>query len=160
MNSTKGQTQQVFVYILTIVIVAMIFIFGYRAVNYFLDQGEQVSYVKFITDIKDTVRIMGPKYNSVDNKEFLLGGDFTEVCFVDGPLVGPANHPIMGNIITSGTTDNMFLFTSTESPQQENIGKIQVGPGDYFCPKVIQGRLRLQFKGLGNRTLISEWPYS
>jgi hypothetical protein len=159
MISNKAQTQQVFVYILTVVIIGLIFVFGFRAVNYFINKGEQVSYIKFKTDLSDKVRIMGPKYGTVDRQEFIVGGDYTEVCFVDGKAtIAGAGHPIMTNLVQSGVKENMFLFAG-ESPEKEYIGKIEV-IGDYFCPKIRQGKLRLQFEGLGNRTLITEWPYS
>jgi len=157
MISNKAQTQQVFVYILTVVIVGLIFVFGFRAVNYFLDKGDQVSYIKFKTDIEDKVRILGPKYGTIDRAEFFIGGDFTEICFVDDSPIY-STHNIMNTLVNSGIEENMFLFAG-ESPEKEYIGRIEVS-GDYFCTNIIQGKLRLQFEGKGNRTLITEWPYS
>jgi len=172
MISNKAQTQQVFVYILTIVIIGLIFIFGFRAVNYFLNKGDQVSYINFITDMEDKVKIMGPKYGSIDRKEFFVGGDFTEVCFTTGkdgytadtliygsPSPLTKTHPIMDNIVQhSDIRENMFLFAG-QSPEKEYIGKIHL-PRNPSCFVINNGKLRLQFEGLGNRTLITEWPYS
>src|SRR3989344_4867721 len=122
MKNTKSQIYgQIFIYILTILLVSFILIYGYNAVQNFKSRAEQVSCLKFKEDLKSSVASILSDFGSVKRKDLRLCGNYKEVCFVetfenfdrnsssDGKTI-PDIDPIIKDDVTSETGKNTFLI--------------------------------------------------
>ncbi len=93
MNKTKrGKTSmnkkgigvgQVFIYIVAAISFALIMIFGYKAINSFLQSGEQVQLVQFKTDLESSIKKIYTEYGSVRTEKYRIPGAFEQVCLVN-----------------------------------------------------------------------------
>ena len=153
----KAQLQgQVFIYILTVVIIGMVLLFGGKAILDFIQKGEEVAFIKFKTDLTSIVDSIGPDYQSIVRETLTIGRDYQQVCFIDStPINSP--YPTMNSVVGSGTGENTFLVT-TDVVEKFDVGSIDVDPpSGWACFPVTNGKVRLQFEGMGNRTKISSW---
>lgn len=154
----KAQYTPVFIYIISIILIGIVLLFGYKAIAAFLSRGEDISYVKFRTDLEGMVAEMGPAYKNIKTGEFALPSKYTEVCFVDSDGASiPSGYPVIKAVVDSGGDENTFLVTD-HVEEKFNIGKIEVEEG-FLCLQPVAGKLRIQFKGLGDRTGIKEGQY-
>lgn len=151
---------QIFIYVIAIILFSFILLYGYNAIKGFRDKGEQISYIKFKTDLISTVKRVSPDYGTLKREEFFIGGEYKEVCFVQSynppnNLATKISNPIVRNSVESNVTKNVFLFTNTLQPPFY-VGEINVS-GGYNCTKIINGKVKIQFEGKGDHTLISDW---
>lgn len=80
----KGQAiGQVFIYIIVALTFALITIFGYKAIEGFLEKSEQVAFVSFKTELETAFSQIAPEYGSVRLLEFRTPIGFRKICFVD-----------------------------------------------------------------------------
>lgn len=149
---------QIFIYVLTIFLTAVILAYGYSAVGNFRKRAEQLSCLKFQNDLKNAVQSIYSDYGSVRKKELQLCGDYTKVCFVESlaqPNM-PANiDPIIKDSILSKTGKNVFFLEKT-AKESFYAGKISVEP-DVLCVKAIGNKISLRIEGRGSYALLSEW---
>jgi hypothetical protein len=161
MTSKSQIHAQIFIYIIAVVLFSLILIYGYNAIQDFRGRSEQISFIKFKTDLISTIDRVSPDYGTLKREDFFIGGDFSSVCFVQSykreenlGLIDFAN-PLVEDSVVSGTPDNVFLFTDT---LQDSFDAGQLNVTDrYHCFKVVSGRVRIQFLGQGDHTYISEW---
>lgn len=83
MNKKAMGVGQVFIYIVAAISFALIMIFGYRAINSFLQSGEQVQLVQFKTDIESSIKKIYTEYGSVRTEKYRIPGAFEQVCLVN-----------------------------------------------------------------------------
>lgn len=162
-KNKRSQANQVFIYILSVIIIGIILLFGYRAISQFGEKAEQVSYIKFKTDIQSIVRTMSSDYGSVKREEFIVGSVYKQICFVDSDAtvstLSDDIHPVIKDMVGSGVDKNTFLMTDSIE-ESFNVGKLEVdddGPDSFICINSINGRIKVEFEGLGDRTKIREW---
>lgn len=162
MKNRKSQAHtQIFIYILSTVLVALILLFGYKSIMNFTSKAEQVSYIKFKTDLESVVKAIAPDYRSIKRGEFIIGKDYRAICFVDSDVAPGATlstqYPIIQEIIDSRSKENTFLVTD-HVEEKFYVGKIEVH-NDFICINSTKGRVRIQFEGLGDRTNITTWSF-
>src|SRR3989344_76448 len=139
MKNTKSQIYgQVFIYILTILLVSFILVYGYNAVKNFKSRAEQVSCLKFKEDLKNSVDSILSDFGSVKRKDLRVCSNYREVCFVetydynsDEDLTYSGIDPIIEDNIRSNTGKNAFLVDNV-AKESFYIGNISVEP-DVFC---------------------------
>ena len=76
-------TSDAFVYILSIIVLALILFFGYKAITNFIGQTNKVSVIEMKNSVANTVERLQTEYGSVEIKEIRVPGDVDTVCFVD-----------------------------------------------------------------------------
>ncbi|MEA2037000.1 MAG: hypothetical protein U9O94_05800 [Nanoarchaeota archaeon] len=172
MRSKKGMAaQHVLVYIITILVFSFILVYGYNAIKGFKDKSEQISYIKFKTDLTSTIKRVSPDYGTVKEAEFFIGGEYQKVCFVKNYAVtdrnaladhienlGTAdNNPIIADSIRSGVDKNVFLFAGESLQESFDIGKIDIDTTGYLCIDISKGKAKIKFEGMGDHTIISMW---
>lgn len=152
----RSQTQQIFVYILMVIIVGVVFIFGFRAISQIMQKGEDVALAKFKNDLTDMVRDIGASHD-IKREDFALSSRFSRICFAStSPLPETKKiNPVIRSIVDSGGLENTFLL-SDKLEESFNVGKIYLDEG-YLCVDSRAGKIRLQFEGMGNSTAIREW---
>jgi hypothetical protein len=74
---------QVFIYIVAAISFALIMIFGYKAIDSFLQSGVQVQLVQFKTDLESSIKKIYTEYGSVRTEKYRIPGKFEQVCLVN-----------------------------------------------------------------------------
>jgi hypothetical protein len=167
-NLKKGQLSQVFIYIFAAILAVAIMLYGYRAIKGFGERTEQISLVRFKTDLEAELRQMASDYGSVKKAELSLSTKYSKVCFVD--FTKPAGVVEDSKICTPGNPDynplgcdawkdktqNIFLVPWTDFVIKTEKIKISEQDGAICIPN-INGKIILRLEGLGDSTLIKKW---
>ena len=150
---------QIFIYILTIVLISFILVFGYNAVHDLKDRAKTVSCLKFEDDLKNSIASMLSDFGSVKIKNFKICEGYSRICFVEtfenfdeSELVDV--DPLIKDSILSKTENNAFLVDTT-AKEYFNVGSISAEP-NVLCINARYGQISLKMKGLGNHVLLSE----
>lgn len=163
----KGQIiGQVFIYILSIVIISAILIYGYTAVSEFQERSQNVAKVKLQNDITNAISKLSSDYGSVQRKELYLG-EYLEMCFVDNyepnPTTPPTTNKLIVDSVQSRTGNNVFLLKETLE-QSFQSGIISVGDdgvsavdNDVVCIDAISNRVEVRLEGRGDHVHVSAW---
>lgn len=181
----KAQLSQVFVYILTLVVMITVLFFGYKAISGVIQKGERVAFVSFKTDLEGAVRSISGDYGSVrayDSKNPLrVPAGYDSVCFIDFDRSPPAGcssisglNPIIcdawetygGNSEGKGwEAADANVFLNPPGIIDVKVYKIEVDTnlnrnedakdGGYFCLNVVSGRLDIRLEGKGDHAFIT-----
>ncbi len=162
-SSKKAQAQQIFIYILAIVLAGLIFLYGYRAIAGFLGETERVNLVNFQKEIEREIRTIAPDTGTVRKVELSLPSRYEKVCFVDYDSAPqdtadclndyPELNALMCDAWTA-KTQNVMLEPWADIKIKTPDLKIENG---YLCVEPINGRITLRVEGLGKKAKVSEW---
>ena len=152
---------QVFVFIIAALSFALIMIFGYKAIADFLQQGENVQFYQFKTDVETAVQRIYTEYGSVRVEQFHTPGDYEQICFVD--LNAPYNEELcqfdqvacdvwQDSAGYESADENVFLKPS--APVKIKVYSINM-EHDFLCLPVRQGQFSIILEGRGDHTFIS-----
>lgn len=169
---------QVFIFIVVALTFGLITIFGYKAVNDFLEKGEQVEFVRFKTDLESSIKRISTDYGSSRQEDYRLPGRYLQVCFVDMDY-NPSDQEMtdlcsmdefacqVWEDAKDGCTkdgekvvgyecvdDNVFLQPAAPVPIKVNRIKMASGEG-FFCEEIGGGRFSLRLEGRGSYTQLS-----
>ncbi len=157
---------QVFIFMVAAITFALIVIFGFKAVNDFLDKGEKVEFTRFKTDLESNVKKIYTEYGSVRIKTFTLPPKYSQVCFIDLSKKPPADCLSKLGVFACDTWKtaaaqgggwsksdrNVFLKPASEIPLK--VYEISM-TNDYLCLPINKGRFKLVLEGKGDRTELS-----
>lgn len=149
---------QIFIYILTIVLVSFILVYGYNAIQNFKSRAEQVSCLKFKNDLQNAVESISSDFGTVKRKNLRLCGAYTQVCFVESfesPDLQGTVDPIIEDSVRSNSEKNTFLVEDI-AKESFYAGNISVDP-DVLCIKSVDGTISLRLEGRGNHAVLSKW---
>src|SRR3989344_2131382 len=73
---------QIFIYVLSTVIVAAILLYGYNAVTEFRQKSSQVSIIKLQSELSSSIDALSSEYGSVKKKTLQME-DYSRICFVE-----------------------------------------------------------------------------
>ena len=148
---------QVFIYIITIIIVAFILVYGYRAIFIFKEKADQISFVQLKNDLQNTVEVLSVDFGSVKIRRFTVPENINTVCFVKTfpsmPTLSGTNYPIIEDSVNSGVNKNVFLVGKNVE-ESFFIGKISLDE-DLLCVSAIGNEIELKMEGRGDHTFIS-----
>ncbi|MBR9699308.1 hypothetical protein GOV09_02540 [Candidatus Woesearchaeota archaeon] len=155
---------QIFVYIVAVVIVGVLLIFGYQAIRDFQNRTDSITLLNFQKDMERAIDSITNQYGTVKNVEFHLTTDYHEVCFVtyDGVFYGEiefTGYPLIYDTIEDNAepTKNVFLVgAKNEVVESYDIGKISLSSGVFECYDVVRGKIKLEIEGKGTYVKISE----
>jgi len=162
MMSKKAQdSSQIFIYIMTIVVLGMILIFGYRSITSIKERTEQVVYIKLKADLENSIKQLSSDYGSVSVKELEIPPKFQKLCFVsneliDGGMTGitGGKYPIIDDSVQSKVRNNVFMVP--DGSDAVYVGKIEASPS-FFCADNVAGKVKVRLEGLGDRTKVSQF---
>jgi len=166
-KNNKGQIQQVFIYIITIIIVGAILLIGYKTIGGVLNKGCEAQRASFVSDIQSFIS----KYNSYGDKHLKVMNapcDYDTVCFVDSSKISDQSftfnsNSIIQSSVKDGIEENIFIVKGTGQDQiTDPIGfdnniVIDTGSGA-ICIKQQNGRFRLLFEGQGKNVKVDYAP--
>lgn len=148
----------IFVYILTIILISFILVYGYNAVQNFKERAEQVQCLKFMRDLQNAVESISSDFGSIKRKDLQLCAGYSQVCFVESvqnPNLPSSVDPIIRDSILSNTGKNVFLVEKI-AKESFDAGKISVEP-DVLCIRAVGGKISLKLEGKGNHAALSQW---
>lgn len=174
------QPGQIFVYILAIIVVGGIVLYGYNAIKDFSDRGEQVAFVAFKTEFENTVKTMVSDYGTIKRPDMAVSGKYKRVCVVDfskpyspgsvGTLCAfgdPESEPLVCKAWERGSQQYIQnpgkdiqlqnIFLTPDGSDSFNVDHITTGQDDagMICAKVKNGKAHFQFKSLGDSVEIT-----
>ena len=150
---------QVFIYLLTVVLVSFILVYGYSAVKSFKDKADDVACLKFRNDLQNIIETTTSDFGTVKRKDINLCGKFTKASFVES--FGSPNlpwggvDPIIEDSVRSNSEKNVFLVEDI-AKESFYAGKISVEP-DVMCISATSGKISLRLEGRGNHVVLSAW---
>ncbi|MBD3249780.1 hypothetical protein GF336_07070 [Candidatus Woesearchaeota archaeon] len=170
-SSRKAQAQQIFIYILAIVLAGLIFLYGYRAISGFLGETERVNLVNFQKELEREIRTIAPDTGTVRKVELSLPSRYEKVCFVDKYDPGTTSLPSNGVCDEAHEDYNALMCDAWESYTQNvmlepwadikiKTPDLEIPPEDELnslCVEPINGRITLRVEGLGKKARVSEW---
>lgn len=165
MISKKSQLySQIFIYILTLVLISLILVYGYKYINDFKKRAEKLSCLKFEKDMQNSIQLLLSDFGSVKRKELKLCSGYKQICFVETfrqfnrnfptSNVDPID-PLILDSVQSGTEKNVFLVGNT-AKESFYAGKISLEPAglDVLC---INSTKSLRLESKGSYVMLSEW---
>ncbi|MBI1934905.1 hypothetical protein HYS31_00545 [Candidatus Woesearchaeota archaeon] len=149
---------QVFIYILTLLIISFVLVYGYNAIRNFQDRAEQVSCLRFRNELKNAIELIQSDYGSVRKLALEVCAGYSKVCFVESketpciltstPCVIQDLDPIIEDNIRDRTGKNTF-FIDKAVEESYYIGSISVNP-DVHCIKAVNGKISITLEGKGD----------
>ena len=151
---------QIFIYALTLALVAIILIYGYNALENFRTRSDQLCLIKFKSDLQSSIASLSGDFGSVKRKDLQLCSGYTKVCFVesfDSPIIpsNPKPDPIVIDSINSNSGKNVFLVQDI-AKESFYAGKISVDP-DILCVSPVDSKIALRLEGAGDHVLLDQW---
>lgn len=164
----RAQIQtQIFIYILSMIIVGLVLLYGYNAIKGLRERQEQVSLIEFESQLKNTIRTMSSEYSSLKKEILQLPPSYKMICFVNNTFLGtddancrldadPESQAIVQNAIEDGVA-NIFLIP--DGADNYKIGNIQLddNPDGCLCIEKTGSEAIFRIEGLGDGVKISEW---
>ena len=152
---------QIFVYVLTVVLISFILIYGYNSVQNFKERADKVSCLRFKNDLTSAVNTIMGDFGSVRKKELELCSGYNQVCFVEtfeqfdrsNPELNTGQlDPIIKDSIFSNIDKNVF-FVGGESFYAGNISV----ENNVLCLNAVNNKISLRLESKGNHILLSQW---
>lgn len=161
----RAQVSQVFTYIVAILIIGLLVVFGFKGIGWILNTQCANQRLVFEKDLLEFIDEYS-EYGSVHEENIKVPCNIREVCFVnlsfcasEGAVPGlylNSGDPVIEDA-TFQCTANIFIkgkFTETLSSPAKFSNKINLNTGPLQCFEVKGGKLDLVFSGLGRTTLI------
>ena len=164
--STKSQIYgQIFIYILTILLVSFILVYGYNAIQNIRDTANRVDCLNFKNDLRSSIETISSDFGRVKKANIGLCSPYKQVCFVETyeKISNPNNpisnimpiDPIIKDSIRSETGKNVFLVDRL-AKEPFYAGNISI-TDDILCVNAINGKISLKLEGMGNHVAVSQW---
>jgi hypothetical protein len=168
----KAQIQQVFIYMMAILVIGFLLLFGYRAIDRLMGQKCMVEQAEFSTglvrNIDQTMR-----FNSVTQARVQAPCDYDTLCVVDARSViddmstvwmvdNPlADYPIIAADVADGIQNNLYLIDGKTVTAIGFDERIRISPDadisddPLLCVEKRSGVFSFIIKGQGNAVILS-----
>lgn len=116
---------QIFVYIFLVVVAGLILVFGYKGIQQVMHTGEDVEFIKFLTDFrKETDKYYYLAEGSMKKVSMRIGPDVKEVCFVgDDRDFNYENEEV--NVLMKSLKDKNMFFVMVGDKERLEAQKIE-----------------------------------
>ena len=159
----KAQVQgQVFIYILVVIIIGLLLLFGIRGFGGIVKQGCTVQEIQFKAGLESSIR-QSTAYGTVLNDQLDAPCDFQELCFVDtkslleNPASVSSSNFFIRNSVEDGVKRNIFLVEDdgTINPNSMYVDAVLVEePSKSICFNKENGKFSMVLEGTGKYTKI------
>ncbi len=130
-SNRRAQTQQVFIYLMAILIVGAVLLFGYKSINKIMNQGCSVDQATFKTQLKLMIE-QSNNYGDLARKTIKAPCEYNQLCFINttinsaGLTLLKEKYPSINTEYTVGTGNNVFLVSSSKTMTLYGLDIIQV----------------------------------
>lgn len=160
MINKKAQTNKVFVYLLSIIIILFVGFLVTKFIMTFSSNIEGRAETVIYDNLRDDYKTVYRTYGAEKFYNYKLSSQSEYICFINSidcigsiPELNDASKENLNISVKSG--HNVALFTKDDIINSQNIGKFQVANG-CLCIKPIQGKISLIFRNEQNKVIISE----
>lgn len=167
--SNKGQIQnQLFTYILTIVIIAMLMFFSVKWINGLMSTGEKMDVTRLKNDIETNFNRLTSNYGSYEYVEFTIPSSIRTVCFFDVKMQGGTNSKFDINAPICKESNELEYNPQMCDAWQAGTGNVLFDPftdeikvpnmevhGGYKCFSSSQEKINVRIEGRGNSVKVS-----
>jgi len=168
----RAQTaNQIFVYILAIVIVGVILLVGYNSISEVINRMNSMGDVDFEKKLSSAVRRVSPNFGQMQVIDIPVSGEYNEVCFItnyesnylgiaatDPPF---ADYPIIFESVEGLETPENNVFLLKDEKQfgvNFDIGGIRVSNSGMplLCFDVVGSLVNIKIEGKGDHVIVSK----
>ena len=157
LNHKKSQIHsQIFIYILTIVIMAFILTFGYKVIRDFTAGANTISCIEFRRGVQNSIKGILGDFGSVKRIELNFCPEFRKVCFVESyvsPSLPISVDPIIKDSVLSNAEKNVFLVKDI-AKDSFYVGRISVDP-DVLCIESVRNKVSFVLEGKGDHVFVT-----
>jgi len=108
----KGQTQQVFIYIMVILVVGGVLIFGYKSINNIMNKSCEVDHASFQAQLKNILED-NTGYGDISPIAISAPCAYEQLCFLDSIkaniTVGQITNELIKQEVQQNTGNNVFV---------------------------------------------------
>jgi hypothetical protein len=157
----KAQSQ-VFGYIFAFFVLALLLIFGYRAIFGVGEQVESSRYAEFRAELESDIYTAALQFGSAKRAVYSVPASVSEVCFyspsptdseADDSCSSLSEHQLIKDSVDSRAGKNTFILG--ELPDAIFLDYVDTGICPLRCFSSERGQLSIFMEGKGNRTLVS-----
>lgn len=152
----KGQVQQVFMYMMVMVVVGLIMLAGYKAINTSMSQACDIKIVTFKEDLENAVN-KHFSYGDVAKVGLGVPCEIEKVCFLNNSANVDSGNVIIDQYDEGEDVEkiNVFLIGEKTTPFMK-IDKLYPRNGTIECVSVLAGKFNLKLLGKGDYALVTQ----
>lgn len=146
----QAQTQQVFIYIMVILVVGAVLLLGYKSINDVMNKSCTVDQATFKNDFTQLLE-RNSGYGDIYKKALGVPCDVDAICFVNKTVTNPETkitNPLILQSYQAGATDNVFLIKGTTLTPLLSKDNLDVKDG-FFCINNTAGKFNIMLEGIG-----------
>jgi len=152
----KGEMQQVFIYILGVVIMGMLLLFAYRGIKSIMVTSEKADLEKFKTDFANTIDEMSA-YGRGRVDTVKTPANFGKLCLIDQSKTGETGVTLVDSSVSAGSDNTVYLVSADgASVEAFKTDPMQVGDGSNTCFDISLGKVKLNMEGKSKFTMVKE----
>lgn len=154
----RGQIQnRIFLFAAALIILAVIVIWGYKAISSMQEKQNQAALIKFKTQLAADVESAANDFGSRRSERYFLPTNFDEMCLVDTTRVDAndiLNHPVVMDNVDNGAKANLFFLGKNEF-EAFDVGNLGLaGFPHYWCVETKIGKIELTYEGKGGEAMV------
>jgi hypothetical protein len=154
----KSQIQnQVFIYILAVMIMGGVLLMGYKAIQSFIDNSNLSLLETFEQDLKSRINSVSQQYGQKMTTEFIVPKKYTEICFLDRisqhDIPDTHDYPIIDDIYQDNIKVNAFLIDRFAEKffYVPNLVVLVENEEGFICKEIKYGRFEMNIQGVSGR---------
>ena len=163
----KSQIQaQVFVYVLAMMVMGMVLLYGYRSIDTMQERAKQVDILALKNSVITSIEKVSNDYGTVRAPTFSIPKEYTEICFIDisnspaedglkseHPLIYEAWEDESANVfIIKDLVDESFMVGD------EDNSLIDIADPNYICFEIKNSKVKVRLEGIGGKAQLSKPP--
>lgn len=149
--------QQVFIYIMTIVVIGIILLLGYKAIGGLIAKGCDVEQTTFKSSLENYISKYS-SFGSLHKETISVPCDYRQICFVDVAEIGntgfSSTNIIIQSSVRAGIEQNIFLEKKDVTEPIGFMTEVEIESGSK-CIENRNGKFYITFEGLGRSTKIT-----
>lgn len=142
MINKKAQTQQVFIYIMVILVVGGLLLIGFRSINNILNQGCEVEFANFKTSLQNQLN-QNNRFGFVELINIRRPCDYTALCFA-----GENNQNPVINASVKANAENVFIVRNNIYEPLFIYEPLNNQTGQELCINASGGRFQFVAQGV------------
>lgn len=162
----KGQVNQVFIYLVAILIIGVIALVGARSIGSLLDDKCTVDLVRFEDRIVQSIDVNND-FGAINVEDYSTPCNYNRICLVDASILGeevilPANlgstqRTLIQDSVMDSVNTNIFLLSDDEiQPSGFSAFLALEDPSVALCSDAVAGKFSFKLTGQGRSTLVQE----
>lgn len=153
----KGEMQQVFIYILGVVIMGLLLLFAYRGIKSIMVTSEKADLEKFKTDFTNLIDEMSA-YGRGRVDTIKTPANFGKLCLIDQTnKQGTIDVELVKQSVAAGSDNTVYLVSADGvSVEAFKTDPMQVGGSSSACFDISLGKVKLNMEGKSKFTVVNE----